>query len=171
MKKLMAVAFILMSSCMWAEDKFVVPDVKVGLWESTITHQMSGMPPMSPEAMAHMTPEQRARIEAAMKARNGQSITSKSCLTKEKLEKGATFGEERKNCTHSVLNSSRSKADIKFECTEEQMKVNGTLHYEVLDSEHVKGTTEMTMSGNGRTMNANSTFTSKWVSSSCGSAD
>ena len=117
-----------------------------------------------------MTPEQQARMEAAMKARSGHATTStsKSCLTKEKLEKGATFGEERKECTHSVASSSRSKADIKFECTHEDMKINGTIHYDVVDSENVKGTTEMTMSGNGRTMNSNSTFTSKWVSAACG---
>ena len=173
MKTLFAVGIVLVSSCVWAEDKVVIPDVKLGLWESTVTHQMSGMPPIPPEALARMTPEQQARMEAAMKGRSGHATTStsKSCMTKEKLEKGATFGEQRKECTHSVTNSSRTKADIKFECTEEQMKVNGTIHYEVVDSENVKGTTEMTMSGNGHTMNSTSTFTSKWVSANCGDVD
>jgi len=174
MKTLFALGIVLISSCLWAEDKVVIPDVKLGLWENTVTHQMSGMPPIPPDALARLTPEQRARMEAAMKARsNGQptTSTSKSCMTKEKLEKGATFAEERKECTHSVTNSSRTKADIKFECTEEQMKVSGTIHYEVVDSEHVKGTTDMVMSGNGHTMNSTSTFTSKWVSANCGDVD
>jgi len=173
MKRLVAVAVVLISSCLWAQDKIVIPDVKLGLWETTITSQMSGLPPIPPDALARMTPEQRARMEAAIKARSGQpnTTTSRSCVTKEKLEKGGTFGQEPKNCTHSVLESSRSKAEVKFACEEEAMKMTGTVRYEALDSEHVKGSTDMAMSGNGRTMNASSTFTSKWVGPACGNVE
>ena len=173
MKTLVAVGVVLISSCLWAEDKLVIPNVKLGLWETTIVMQMSGLPPIPPDALARMTPEQRARMEAAMKARNGQpnTTTTRSCVTKEKLEKGATFGQERKNCTHSVSQSSSDKAEIKFACDEEGMKMTGTVRYDALDSEHVKGTTDVAMSGNGRTMNANSTFTSKWVSAACGNVE
>ena len=170
MKKMMGLGLVLISSFGFCADKLQPPDVKLGLWETTVTSQMSGLPPIPPEALARMTPEQKARMEAAMKARSGHPTThtNRHCVTKEQLEKGATFNDERENCTRDVVNSGRNKAEIKFECTEQDMKVNGTVRYEALDREHVQGSTEMVMSGNGHTMNANSTFTSKWVGEACG---
>jgi hypothetical protein len=47
-----------------AADKIVPPNVKIGLWEITETHNMTGMPSMPaipPEALAEMTPEHAPR--------------------------------------------------------------------------------------------------------------
>src|SRR5215467_16319582 len=101
MKWITGLGLILISSLGWCADKLQPPDVKLGLWETTVTSQMSGLPPIPPEALARMTPEQKARMEAAMKARSGHPTThtSRHCVTKEQLEKGATFNDERENCT------------------------------------------------------------------------
>src|SRR5438045_3135799 len=71
-------------------------DVKTGLWELTSTGSMSGAPPIPAEALARMTPEQRAQMEAAMQAaiaRNNQPHVSKSCMTQRQLEKAPNFAE------------------------------------------------------------------------------
>jgi hypothetical protein len=68
-------------------------DVKTGLWETTSTMDMTGiprMPAIQPETLAKMPPEQRARIEA-MTARSitaGSDRKSQSCLTEKELEHG-----------------------------------------------------------------------------------
>src|SRR5258705_225126 len=71
-------------------------DVKTGLWEITSTGATTGAPPIPPEALAQMTPEQRAKMESAMRAeiaRNNQSHVSKSCITQRQLEKAPDFAE------------------------------------------------------------------------------
>ena len=55
----------------------------------TVTHSMSGMPAIPnipPDVLAKMPPEQRARVEAAMKGGPSTDVR-KECITKEKLEK------------------------------------------------------------------------------------
>src|SRR5690348_15022970 len=86
-------------------------DVKVGLWESTNTSEMSGMPAMPaipPDKLAQVPPEQRARIEAMMKGRGGSNTsTTRSCLTKESLERGLNFLND-KSCVSKTTSSSSS---------------------------------------------------------------
>jgi len=60
-------------------------NIKTGLWQLTMTTTVSGRPPIPPEALARMTPEQRAKFEAAMKARAShgpRTRTYKNCVTK-----------------------------------------------------------------------------------------
>jgi len=169
----LSVFVIVSSSFLWAADEFTPLDVKLGLWETTWTGQTQGQMPIPADAMANLTPEQRARIEEAMKARAakgpGSGIHSgahKSCITKDKLNKDAFA--ERKECTHSVVSSNSHKLVMKMECEEEGVKSNGTLTVEALTSGLTKGTVEMVATGGGHTMNINNSFTSKWISSDCG---
>ena len=69
----------------WAVDP-VPMDVKLGLWETTITNQMDISSMIPPEALAKMTPEQRAQMEAAMSGRGGaRTTTAKHCITKDTI--------------------------------------------------------------------------------------
>ena len=174
--RILLVLIILCSSAVWAadKDKIVPPNIKVGLWEITETHNMTGMPPMPtipPEALAQMTPEQRAQVEAQMKGSMGggpKSTTRKSCVTKEKLEKDSVFGDDRKECTRTVLNSSSTSTEVKIQCKEKEMTSEGTFKFVALSPESVKGTVRMVMTGEGRTMNMNVDFLSKYLGSDCG---
>ena len=165
---------ILCFSALWAADKIVPPDVKTGLWEITETHAMTGMPPMPtipPEALAQMTPEQRAQVEAQMKSSLGggqKTTTRKYCVTKEKLEKDSVFGDDRKECTRTVLNSSSTSTEVKVQCKEKDMTSDGTFKFVALSPESVKGTMRMVVTGQGRTMNMNLDFISKYLGASCG---
>lgn len=151
-------------------DTITPLNVKPGLWEISVTHSMSGKLPISEDKLAKMTPEQRARIEAAM-GQGGMGAGTdvhKECVTKEKLDKDRAFGTDRKGCARTIVNSSSTKLEAKMHCEEEERKTDGTLFLEVVSSDHVKGNMDATVSSGGRTMNMHFTFNSKYLGSSCG---
>ncbi len=164
----------LCNSSVFAADKIVPPNIKTGLWEITETHAMTGMPPMAsipPEALARMSPEQRAQMEAHMKdtfSGTPKSTTRKDCITKEKLEKDNLFADNRQECTRTVLSSSSTATEVKIHCAEKEMTSDGTVKFEALSQESVKGTVRMVMTGHDHTMNMNIDFISKYLGPSCG---
>jgi len=153
----------------WAAD--VTPmNVKTGQWESTLTTETAGQLPVPQEMLDKLTPEQRAKMEAMMKARNGQggrTSTYKSCVTKEDLQKPFGTDEQRKSCKETFVTSSSTRQEIHMECEMGGGKQVGTLKVEALDSGNVKGSMQMVASNGGRSMNVNSTFSSKWVGPVC----
>ena len=151
-------------------------NVKEGLWEMTVTQSGGGAPGMSPDVLAKMPPEQRAMVEQMMKQKgmsmSGNAMTIKSCVTKDKLAKGAAFGENRTNCTHSITKSSPTHMEIKMHCEsksgDDTTTTDGTTVVDVLGADNVKGTTHMVIASKSGTKNMDSTFTSKYLGSDCG---
>ena len=164
----------LCTSSMWAADRIIPPNIKTGLWEMTETHTMSGMPAMPsipPEALARMTPEQRAQMEEHMKSAMGggpKTTSRKYCVTKEKLEKDMVFGENRPECTRTVLSSSTTMTEVKVHCQEKDVTSDGTFKIEALSSDSVKGTMRMVTNAHGRNMNMDFDFLSKYLGPACG---
>lgn len=165
------------SQILWAGDNITPLNVKEGLWEITMTRSMSGMPatpPMPaipPDALAKMSPEQRARVEAAMKqgGMGGPSTdVRKECITKEKLEKHSAFANSRGECTRTVVNSTGSKLELKFHCEEKQSSSDGTFLMDAIGSDNVKGTMHIISNSNGHTMNMDFTISSKYLGPACG---
>ena len=156
----------------WAADDFKPLDVKLGLWESTVTTDTAGAPPIPEEVLSKMTPEQRARMEAVIKGRQGagpQSRVTKSCLTKEVLDKSLSFGDEGKGeCKRTVVSSSSSKRDMHLECTNGAMKSSGDIHMEAINSENIKGSSTMNVANAGRNMSIKINYSAKWISADCG---
>src|SRR5262249_27414668 len=76
---------IALSFALSAFGQTIAFDAKPGLWETTSVSKASGMPPID---MSKMSPEVRQRVEESMKKSAApQTHTSRSCMTKEKLEK------------------------------------------------------------------------------------
>jgi hypothetical protein len=146
-------------------------DVKTGQWESTLTGQTTGRPPIPDEVLNRLTPEQRAKMEAALQARGAggsKTTVSKSCLTKDKLDKPFNLGDEStKSCTRTLVTSSGSRQEIRIDCNREAMKSTGTVKVEAVDSENVKGSMQMTITNGEHTMNMNYTFAAKWIGPAC----
>ncbi len=141
-------------------------DVKLGLWEVTSTTDTSGTPPID---TSKLTPEQRERIEAAMKARQGtRTRTLRSCLTQEKLDK-ELFPADKENasCKHVVVSSSRTVREVKLECAGEH-PMKGDIRFEALSRERVKGAARMTLGEGARAMKVDSTMSGRWLGSDCG---
>jgi hypothetical protein len=151
----------------WAADTFHPLDVKTGEWESSMTVAMSDVPPIPPDALARMTPQQRARLEEQTKSLSGRTIVRKTCIKKERLDKPLTFGNGDKACTNTLVTSTSNMQEIRVECNRNDRKSGGTLRFEALDPEHVKGTVKMTMTGPNGSMDINSSFTAKWVGEAC----
>jgi len=145
-------------------------NVKPGLWETRATYKTSGAPPIPPETLAKLSPQQRARLEERMKANsasNANTSTDKHCVTKEDVEK-ADFGQGKGECTYTVGTSTSTQVKGKYSCNVEGMTVNGAVDISAPDAEHITGSTQGTLNGGNRTMNVESSFTSKFLSASCG---
>jgi hypothetical protein len=153
----------------WAADPTPL-NVKTGQWEATITSETAGQLPIPQEMLDKMSPEQRAKMEAMMKARGAQGArtnTYKSCLKKEDLDKPFGNDEQRKSCKQTFVTSSSTRQEIHMECDLGGGKQSGTLKLEALDSGTVKGSMEMVASNGGRSMTVNSSFSSKWLGPVC----
>lgn len=155
-----------------AADTVTPLDVRLGLWENTMTVQMSGAPPIPPDLLAKMTPEQKAMLEARMKERGSQgpkTTVTKHCLTKEDLTKALTFGGQKGSCQPTIVSSSSRKQEIRIECSSAGIKSSGTIRIEAIDPEHVKISSQITSGDGSHAMNINATGTGKWVGAACGS--
>ena len=78
--------------------------------------------------MSELTTEQRPAMAARMKANSGEQTstsTSKSCLTKEQLEKGRAFERKDKECTQTVVTSNGNKMELRLECEIENVTMSG----------------------------------------------
>ena len=118
-----------------------------------------------------LTPAQRARMEERMKANSAahtNTTTEEHCVTKEDLEKDRLKLAEAKECTTTVVNSTTTTVKAKLVCDQEGMHATGTLELVAADPEHVNGSYQSAVDGGGHTMNVEGSWTSKWLSSSCG---
>jgi hypothetical protein len=165
---------LLLSSAVLPADDIKPFDVKLGLWETTSTTEMSGMampamPQIPPDALSRMPPEQRARIEAMMKGRGGspRTATVKSCITKDTLAQAGAFGQSDKSCTMKVVSSTPAKQVMHMDCTRENNHMTGDITIDRVDAEHVKGLSSIKSEGE-HAVTIKSTFETKWLSSDCG---
>lgn len=157
-----------------AADNIVPLNVKEGLWQVTSTHSMTGLPgaPTIPaDKLAQLPPEQRARIEAMTNGTPTTEVT-KDCVTKEKLEKQLAFNQNtNKECTRTVVSSTASKLEMKIHCTgqgKDHMATDGVFVLEVTSSESAKGSMHTVTTGNGRNMNMDFNFSTKYLGPACG---
>jgi uncharacterized protein DUF3617 len=153
----------------WAAQKIEPLNVKLGLWEMTMTTRTIGEMPIPAESLSKLSPEQRAKLEERMKARSAgtaQTHTYKTCLTKEKVTSNPFA--DKKNCTSTILTSTSSKIALKVQCTEQEVQMGGNLEFEALNTENVKGSGRMAATGGDHTMNVDATYTGKWIGSACG---
>jgi len=166
--KRFVIAVMLLSSTALAQGKFQPLNVKTGWWESTVTTTTSGHMPLPAELLSRLTPEQRAKFESRMKGNSApktRTLTNKDCETKEKLSE-QPFSSQ-KECKQTIITSSSTKAELKMVCEFGDVRSSGTMHIDVLSPESVKGSGEMTSSGGGHTMTVNTSFSGKWLGSSC----
>jgi hypothetical protein len=147
-------------------------DVQTGLWEVASTGETTGLPPIPPEALARMSAEQRAQMQAHMAAameRSNKPDVRRSCITAKTLQRGLDFSQgERPNCKRTVLSSSSSQIDVRIDCTGDE-KMNGNFHFEAVDRQTMRGTINLVISNGANKMTMNRTMQGKWLGSDCGS--
>jgi Protein of unknown function (DUF3617) len=142
-------------------------NVTPGEWETTTVRKGGSAPALPPDALAKLTPEQRAMIEERMKSAMGGSTTvSKRCVTKEDVAKSFQPTEPRQGCTYTTVSSTSSRHEIKMECTNAAGKQTGSMVVEAVDPTNVKGSMQFA-TGRGPTGDLSFTFTSKLISPVC----
>lgn len=143
-------------------------DVKMGLWEVTNVSTIGGqMPTMD---LSKLPPEQRARMEEAMKSVMGtHTNTTKTCMTKEKFEKSNFMtGDERQNCVQKITTNTRTTLEGAVTCTGQQAMA-GQMHIDAISPTEIKGTVKATSSdARGGAMSIAMTLAGKWLGADCG---
>jgi hypothetical protein len=101
------------------------PNVKTGGWEIAVTTTLNVSP--SEAVLAALEPEQRARIEAALKARSGKAVTRlfKRCVTAERVRAGMIDellqkADSRPGCATEVIKSTTAELHVQQVCTGER---------------------------------------------------
>lgn len=151
----------------------VTLNVRPGLWEMTVSGQGSGTPPIPAEVLARMTPEQRAKFQAAMAARMGggdKPNVYKSCITETTLQRGFNTGESnaQRKCTQTILSSTASAMDGREECTGGRAHMSGHFHFAAPDPVTVNGTIDYSVGDGAHTMTMKQVIHGKWVGADCG---
>ncbi len=149
------------------------PNIKPGLWEVTTNPKMSGEMPIPEEQLAKMTPEQRARLEAAMKAGMGNGNKPrvyKECMTPEKIARGFEMdrGADEASCKRNIVSSSATELTLHDECNNPKRKSVTDVHFEIKGGTQMTGKIDVVITSSGKTMTVDSTVQGKWLSASCG---
>ena len=149
------------------------PNIKPGLWEVTTNPKMSGEMPIPEEQLAKMTPEQRTRLEAAMKAgmlNGNKPRVYKDCMTPEKIARGFEMdrGADEASCKRNVVSSSASELTLHDECDNPKRKSITDVHFEIKGGTQMNGKINVVITSSGKTMTVVSTVQGKWLGASCG---
>ncbi|GEM_PF-4265645 len=161
MKHTFCVLFVALSGWVWGQSAIL--DARPGLWETTTITHSSGAPPID---TSKMSPETRQKVEEAIKKRQTpEPRTTRSCMTKEKLERDMFMTpQQSQSCKRTIVTNTRSAIEVKLECANEKYPTVGNFRIEALSRENVKGTFKATTGP----MVIDVALTSKWISDSCG---
>jgi hypothetical protein len=151
--------------------ELVHPNIKPGLWEITTNPKLSGEMPIPDDQLAKMTPEQRARLEAAMKANSDKPRIYKECMTPEKIARGFAMdhGADEASCKRNVVASSANELTLHDVCDTPRRKTVTDVHFEIKSGTRMTGKINVVLTSSGKTMTVDSSVQGKWLDGSCGS--
>ena len=139
-------------------------DVKTGLWEITYTTATHGT--LIPQStLDKLTPEQRAKLQASMKAQQAagpKAHTDQTCVTEEDLKKGAFRDEDDDKCKYTSLTRTRTVQEESVQCSGAEGR-HGTFKVEAHDPEHIVAQFSQEQSAGGVAVQ----MTGKWLAASC----
>ena len=143
-----------------------VLDIKLGLWENSVTMNMGGLPPGIDTSK--MTPEQKAQMGAATAAMSGQPITTKTCLKKEDFQSDSFMANQPPGmkCKNTIVTNTRTEYVADVACTGAQT-MTGRVSIQAASNAAFKGTVQMTSTGQGA-MKMSMAMSGKWLSADCG---
>jgi Protein of unknown function (DUF3617) len=95
------------------------------------------------------------------------TTTSKNCIKKEDLAKMIPNGNKDQSCKVTLVNSSRTRQELKMDCDANGSKQNGTVVVEALSSESTKFSLQVASNQDGHAMNMTVNGTAKWLGGTC----
>jgi len=179
-----AVASLLAVAASAGAQSMPIP-IKQGLWQTSVSGTMQmQLPPEVQARIAAMPPAQQAQMQAMMGGAAGGTpvnSTNKSCIaSQESMDTLLNQAQQKSGmkCTFTNRVQTADGASFDTSCTmppQGNMQggtANGHSSFHMPDSEHVTGTTQMTVAmaakGSTTTMSMNSTMTSTYVGADCG---
>jgi len=170
MRQISLIAAIALCASFLAAHKVTPLSIKTGLWEVTTTTAASDDSMLPAGLLEKLTPEQRARMEERMKARQAdvqKTTITKQCLTRPELESGVLFRTAAKSCTWTVLSSTKSNVEMRGDCVDQGFKTEVRLLIEALGPEAAEGSVQFSTSGKNNNATRASTFKAKWIGPFC----
>jgi hypothetical protein len=149
-------------------------NIKLGLWETHTEAKISGdTASMIPEdQLAKMTPEQKARMQAALQqsmAAMQRPHYAKECMTAEKVARGFDMGDSKSgNCTNTITTNTGSQYEAHVVCAGNAGQQAMTVHITADSPTHVVGTVNGDQSQGSKGVSYSGTFEGKWLASECG---
>lgn len=163
---LVTLAIILLTITFVASHAQSAPPVKMGLWEATIHHTMTGLT---------LPPEVIARLKAAGRPMPGDDSTTvtQSCLTPAEWKKGFEDARQNSDCTRTNMVENSHQLSFDMTCKTPNRPGSTTGHMEMFfdNPEHTHGTMHMTstqMNQQGSTVNMTMKIEGHFISSNCG---
>jgi hypothetical protein len=154
-----------------ADQVQVKLDADNGLWEVT-THGESSGAPVIPEAeLQRLTPEQRARVQAAMQAaleRAKEGRVMRECLTGERRARGFEIGNDEPSCKTTVVKNTSTELEIHKECGSDDDMRRLTERFQMSGRRRVTGSVELIQARGGGDLKMHTTFEGKWLGADCG---
>jgi len=152
--------------------------IKAGLWETSITTNMQmQLPPEVQARIDAMTPQQQAIVRGTARMGGGAPITTttRSCSTGQSVQDLMNQAQQ-KGSDCKLTNQTQTGNSMSFDvsCTMPQGTANGHSSFTMADSDHVSGTSHLTAKVTGgrsngtTTMNMDTTLTSHYLGSDCG---
>jgi hypothetical protein len=155
----------------WAASAAEKLDIRTGTWEITATTQMSGMP-LSDEMLGKMTPQQRAEVQAAMRAeaaKGPQTEVTRECITTEDVERPfqSASGED---CKQTIVRTTRTAQEARLVCTGEH-KGEGLLRVNAANPETMTATLDLRAGDGPNPFTIKSRMQGRWLSAQCDDED
>jgi hypothetical protein len=145
-----------------------VMEIDLGLWEVSSQPQISGAPTIPGSQLAQLTPEQRARFEAAL-AHAAQPHKFKECMTAEKRTQGfGSHDKQRPGCKVTVVTNTSSEYEMHRECTTDKGNTSESAHFKLDGRRRASGTVDLVRSEDGKTTTMHDSIQAKWLSADCG---
>lgn len=144
------------------------PPVKMGLWETTVTSQITGLQ-LPPEVI-----EKLKQMGREVPGSAPHTSVSRACLTPAQWQKDMEEMNKPRSsdCDMKKREVSPTKYSLDMSCkTEQGMTMTGHWEMNVVDSEHAHGSGHMASDQpgpNGQTFAANMTLDSKYLGADCG---
>jgi Protein of unknown function (DUF3617) len=155
-----------------ADETKVKLAADTGLWEVTTHPQTNGELPISQEQLQRLSPEQRARIEAAMKAameNANQAHVMRECLTPERLAKGFDLGDDSSSsCKTTVVRNTSTELEAHRECKGESNVRTMTERLRTSGRRQVSGTIDVLMSQGAKQLTMHMSVEGRWLGADCG---
>lgn len=138
-------------------------NIKPGAWEITTTAVASGIR-LPAEALAKLSPEQRAKMEASMRAQDGKPVTQveQSCVTQEELEQNTLLASDE-GCARKIVASSATKIVIDETCPAPNVS-SSRVTIEASAPDRIVMTMDRTQAGGGK---IRADVKGRWLAASC----